>query len=87
MKFAKRTLARLMALLVLFPAGVGLNVGFGYVLRTYECRNDRVRIYVAAPGYETTGADIPARLYAMQVTKCTLPEQWGGYREPLEGYP
>lgn len=60
--------------------------GLGYVFRTYECRSDRVRIYVAAPGYELEQG-IPAKLYGMQVTRCTLPKQWGGEREPLEGYP
>lgn len=60
--------------------------GLGYVFRTYECRTDRVRIYVAAPGYEVEQG-IPAKLYAMNVTRCTLPAQWGGDREPLEGYP
>lgn len=82
MKKAKG-MARFIAWVVLvFFAGNG----FGYVFRTYECRSDRVRIYVAAPGYEVEQG-IPAKLYRMQVTRCTLPEQWGGDREPLEGYP
>ncbi|PVZ19938.1 MULTISPECIES: hypothetical protein [unclassified Pseudomonas] len=68
---------------VIFLVGNGL----GYIGRTYECRSDRVRIYVAAPGYEAKGEEIPSKLYGLDVTRCTLPEQWGGYREPLEGYP
>lgn len=87
MKFAQRTLMRLMAGAVVFLVGMGLSSSFGYVYRTYECRADRVRMYVAAPGYEAKGDEIPAKLYALQVTRCTLPERWGGYREPLEGYP
>lgn len=76
--FARWVLAALMVFI--------MGNGIGYIGRTYECRTDRVRIYVAAPGYEVEQG-IPERLYAMQVTRCTLPEQWGGDREPLETYP
>lgn len=79
-----RNIARWIAgALVMFVMGNGI----GYVTRTYECRNDRVRIYVAAPGYEASKDELPRKLYSMKVTRCTLPEQWGGQREPLEGYP
>lgn len=69
--------------LVVFLIGTGL----GYVGRTYECRNDRATIYVAAPGYQAHDGAIPEKLYEMTVTRCTLPEQWGGQREPLTRYP
>lgn len=82
MKTAKGIARWIIGALMVFVMGNGI----GYIGRTYECRSDRVRIYVAAPGYEVDQG-IPERLYAMQVTKCTLPEQWGGDREPLEGYP
>lgn len=82
MKLARGFARWVIGALLVFITGNGL----GYVLRTYECRNDRVRIYVAAPGYEVDQG-IPEKLYAMQVTRCTLPQQWGGDREPLEGYP
>jgi hypothetical protein len=82
MKIAKNLMLRLFGAVVLFF----FCTGTGYVYRTYECRSDRVRVYVAAPGYEVDQG-IPERLYAMHVTKCTLPQQWGGDLEPLEGYP
>ncbi|WP_273861940.1 hypothetical protein [Pseudomonas sp. LA5] len=71
------------ALLVVFLVGTGS----GYVTRTWECRNTLQTIYVAAPGFEVGSMQVPAKLYAIEVSACTLPEQWGGHREPLEGYP
>lgn len=82
MTYAKRAMRWMLAAPIVFIVGNGL----GYIGRTYECRSDRIRIYVAAPGYEVDQG-IPAKLYPMRVTRCTLPEQWGGDREPLEGYP
>lgn len=82
MTLSKRIAHWVFAAPIVFIVGNGL----GYIGRTYECRTDRVRIYVAAPGYEVDQG-IPGKLYAMNVTKCTLPEQWGGDREPLIGYP
>ena len=82
MKIAKGFARWFIGALVVFIMGNGI----GYVARTYECRSDRVRIYVAALGYKVEQG-IPKRLYAMQVTRCTLPQQWGGDREPPEGYP
>ncbi|NBB11807.1 hypothetical protein [Pseudomonas sp. SLFW] len=82
MKTVKGLTRWICAALAVFIMGNGL----GYVFRTYECRTDRVRIYVAAPGYEVDQG-LPERLYALQVTRCTLPEQWGGDREPLQPYP
>jgi len=83
MTIAKSMARWLFASLIVFIVGNGL----GYIGRTYECRSDRVRVYVAAPGYEAPRDRLPEKLYAMQVTRCALPEQWGGDREPLEGYP
>lgn len=83
MTIAKGMFRWLVASLIVFIVGNGL----GYIGRTYECRSDRIRIYVAAPGYESPRDELPKKLYAMNVTRCTLPEQWGGDREPLEGYP
>ena len=83
MKLAKGFAHWVIGALLVFITGNGL----GYVVRTYECRNDRVRIYVAAPGYEARPGELPGRFYSMKVTRCTLPEQWGGDRGPLEGFP
>ncbi|RAU40177.1 hypothetical protein [Pseudomonas sp. RIT411] len=83
MKQARFALRWLPALMVVFLVGTGS----GYVTRTWECRNTLQTIYVAAPGFEVSSMQVPAKLYAIQVSACTLPEQWGGHREPLEGYP
>lgn len=83
MKQARFALRWLPALLVVFLVGTGS----GYVTRTWECRNTLQTIYVAAPGFEVGSMQGPAKLYAIEVSACTLPEQWGGHREPLEGYP
>lgn len=83
MRIAKGIARYLVFTILVFMTGNGL----GYVFRTYECRLDRIQIYVAAPGFEAINGEIPDRLYAMQVTRCTLPEQWGGDRGPLDGYP
>lgn len=83
MKQARFALRWLPALLVVFLVGTGS----GYVTRTWECRNTLQTIYVAAPGFEVGSMQVPAKLYAIKVSACTLPEQWGGHREPLEGYP
>ncbi|WP_288477147.1 hypothetical protein [uncultured Pseudomonas sp.] len=83
MKQARFALRWLPALLVVFLVGTGS----GYVTRTWECRNTLQTIYVAAPGFEVGSMQVPAKLYAIEVSACTLPEQWGGHREPLEGYP
>lgn len=83
MKQARFALRWLPALLVVFLVGTGS----GYVTRTWECRNTLQTIYVAAPGFEVGSMQVPAKLYAIEVSACTLPEQWGGHRDPLEGYP
>lgn len=83
MKQARFALRWLPALLVVFLVGTGS----GYVTRTWECRNTLQTIYVAAPGFEVGSMQVPAKLYAIEVSACTLPEQWGGHREPLDGYP
>lgn len=83
MKAAKREMLRLFGGLVLFF----FTIGSGYVYRTWECRSDLQKIYVAAPGYQAADGELPGKLYALQVTRCTLPEQWGGHREPAAGYP
>ncbi|WP_144958449.1 hypothetical protein [Pseudomonas oryzihabitans] len=83
MKQARFALRWLPALLVVFLVGTGS----GYVTRTWECRNTLQTIYVAAPGFKVGSMQVPAKLYAIEVSACTLPEQWGGHREPLEGYP
>lgn len=83
MKQARFALRWLPALLVVFLVGTGS----GYVTRTWECRNTLQTIYVAAPGFEVGSMQVPSKLYAIEVSACTLPEQWGGHREPLEGYP
>jgi len=82
-KLAKWALVKGVGAIVLFF----FCTGTGYVYRTYECRTDLQTIYVAAPGYSVQGGAIPNRLYEMQVTRCTLPEQWGGQRDALRGYP
>ena len=82
-RIAKSLMLRLFGAFVLFF----FCTGTGYVYRTWECRSDLQSIYVAAPGYSVQDGAIPNRLYEMQVTRCTLPEQWGGQREPLRGYP
>ncbi|WP_312380536.1 hypothetical protein [Pseudomonas oryzihabitans] len=83
MKQARFALRWLPALLVVFLVGTGS----GYVTRTWECRNTLQTIWVAGPGFEVGSMQVPAKLYAIEVSACTLPEQWGGHREPLEGYP
>lgn len=83
MKQARFALRWLPALLVVFLVGTGS----GYVTRTWECRNTLQTIWVAAPGFEVGSMQVPAKLYAIEVSACTLPEQWGGHRQPLEGYP
>ena len=83
MNQARFALRWLPALLVVFLVGTGS----GYVTRTWECRHTLQTIYVAAPGFEVGSMQVPAKLYAVEVSACTLPEQWGGHREPLEGYP
>ncbi|MBA1213415.1 hypothetical protein [Pseudomonas oryzihabitans] len=83
MKQARFALRWLPALLVVFLVGTGS----GYVTRTWECRNTLQTIWVAAPGFEVGSMQVPAKLYAIEVSACTLPEQWGGQREPLHGYP
>ena len=83
MKQARFALRWLPALLVVFLVGTGS----GYVTRTWECRNTLQTIWVAAPGFEVGSMQMPAKLYAIEVSACTLPEQWGGHREALEGYP
>jgi hypothetical protein len=83
MKIAKNLMLRLFGAVVLFF----FCTGTGYVYRTWECRSDLETIYVAAPGYKARDGILPRRLYEMKVTRCTLPEQWGGQREPLTGFP
>ncbi|MBD1553616.1 hypothetical protein [Pseudomonas typographi] len=83
MRYAKGLARWAVGGLIIFLTGNGI----GYVGRTYLCQNDEVRVYVAAPGYEALAGTLPEKLYALQVTRCALPEQWGGDREPLEGYP
>lgn len=83
MKIANRFVQWVLAALLVFSCGNGA----GYMLRTYECRNDRVTIYVAALGYQAESGILPDKLYDMPVTRCTLPQQWGGQREPLTRYP
>lgn len=83
MKQARFALRWLPALLVVFLVGTGS----GYVTRTWECRNTLQTIFVAAPGFAVGSMQVPAKLYAIEVSACTLPEQWGGRKDPLEGYP
>ncbi|MBA1179549.1 hypothetical protein G7008_03430 [Pseudomonas psychrotolerans] len=63
------------------------GTGLGYFGRTWECRSGTQTVYVAAPGFESGAMDLPAKLYRLQVSSCTLPAQWGGDKPPLEGYP
>ncbi|KTT57175.1 hypothetical protein NS337_00595 [Pseudomonas oryzihabitans] len=83
MRQARTVFRWALALIVVFLVGTGS----GYVTRTWECRNTLQTIYVAAPGFEMGSMQVPAKLYAIEVSACTLPEQWGGHREPLKGYP
>jgi len=83
MRRARTVFRWVLALIVVFLVGTGS----GYVTRTWECRNTLQTIWVAAPGFDAGSMQLPAKLYSLQVTACTLPEQWGGHREPLEGYP
>jgi len=71
------------AALMVFVVGNGL----GYMGRTWECRGDRQTVYLAPPGYEAHKGILPPKLYEVEVTKCTLPEQWGGDRPALTRYP
>lgn len=82
MKVAKNLMLRLFGAFVLFF----FCTGTGYVYRTWECRSDQQTIYIAAPGYQQQGTT-PDKLYEVSVTRCTLPEQWGGQRGPLTRFP
>jgi hypothetical protein len=82
MKVAKNFMLRIFGAFVLFF----FCTGTGYVYRTWECRSDLQTIYIAAPGYQHQG-ELPSKLYEVSVTRCTLPEQWGGQRSPLTRYP
>lgn len=79
----KRLSHWLLASLIVFVIGNGI----GYVGRTWECRGDLQTVYLAAPGYEARHGVLPPKLYEVSVTKCTLPEQWGGDRPAISRYP
>ncbi|EHK72313.1 hypothetical protein PPL19_05220 [Pseudomonas psychrotolerans L19] len=83
MRRLKQTAKLMLTAALVFVFGNGL----GYLGRTWECRNALQTIWVAAPGYDAGAMQLPEKLYRLQVTACTLPEQWGGQREPLHGYP
>lgn len=83
MKHARFALRWIPALIVVFLVGNGS----GYFTRTWECRNTLQTIYVAGPDFDAGVMELPVKLYAIEVSACTLPEQWGGHRAPLEGYP
>lgn len=83
MRVAKSIFLRIFGALVLFF----FCTGAGYVYRTWECRSDQRTIYIAAPGYLEQQGVLPDKLYEVEVTRCTLPEQWGGQREPLDRFP
>jgi len=56
--------------------------GVGYLIRIADCRGEMRTIWVTAPG-----DDDGPELYRIEVSACALPEQWGGRKGPLEGYP
>lgn len=83
MRQARTVFRWVLALVVVFLVGTGS----GYVTRTWECRNTLQTIFVAAPGFDIGTMDLPAKLYRIKVSACALPEQWGGHKDPLPGYP
>ncbi|WP_295460488.1 hypothetical protein [uncultured Pseudomonas sp.] len=78
MKRIKQTACYLIACAIVFLLGCGLGV----VGRIADCRTDMRTIHAAAPG-----DPVGEKLYEFEVTACALPEQWGGRKAPLEGYP
>lgn len=83
MTHVRKGVAWLLTAILLFFVGTGT----GYITRTWECRNTLQTIFVAAPGFDLGTMDLPAKLYRIRVSACALPEQWGGDKEPLPGYP
>lgn len=78
MKRLKQTARFLIASGLVFVFGCGIGV----VGRITDCRTDTRKIHAAAPG-----DSVGQKLYELEVTACALPEQWGGRKDPLKGYP
>lgn len=70
---------------VVWICGNALAATAGYMARTWECGSKMATVYAAEPGY--SGAGAARKLYPLELSKCTLPAQWGGDKEPLSRWP